>query len=648
MAEAHGYELALFGDVRLRAADGAIVALGRRAKALLAYLALARDRQATRERLCGLLWPDRGEAQARASLRQCLVEIRLAVSRADPAAADDSLLIADRGGVALNGALVSDLAALEAAATDPPRFAAALAAVAAEPLLDGLELGDAWDEWLHGVRAQLEARLAALVRARLDALAAAADWDAVARLADAWTLRDPFDEAAVAAAIRADLARDNPAGARRRHKALADRLARDGLGAPGETVRAALANGCDQAGAPPATVPPAVAPDPDDAPPLLRVAPFADAELGGGQAHLAAALRDEIVSGLARYRDLRLVAADGDAGGGTGYTLLASLRPAGPAIALAARLLRSADRVVVWTDRFELPLDALQTVVERIVGRIVAAVAPAVTADVVARAPAHAAHGLYSRYLLARQQSLEPPDHATALAAAAELEAIVAADPRFAPPLLPLARLYNTDYVWTRAGSTGPARRGVALELARTALALDRGDVHAWTLLGWCNLWRGAWTAARQHFDFAVAHNPYHVDRLLEVAMGLAYLSEIERARAMLTRVLELEPMPGDAWWGDSGLLHLLCGEHDHAGECFDMIAAPDFWMQMHATANAALAGHPASPLRDRAAASLRAMQPDGVMPPLPALLEWVEGNQPFRMPEHRALLVAGVARAFG
>src|SRR3954449_1303542 len=49
---------------------------GRKTRALLGYLALHPGRPVSRERLTGLLWGDRGEEQARASLRQAILELK--------------------------------------------------------------------------------------------------------------------------------------------------------------------------------------------------------------------------------------------------------------------------------------------------------------------------------------------------------------------------------------------------------------------------------------------------------------------------------------------------------------------------------------------------------------------------------------------
>src|SRR5215472_18921371 len=49
---------------------------GKKNQALLTYLALHAGKKLTREKLTSLLWSDRGEAQARNSLRQALAALR--------------------------------------------------------------------------------------------------------------------------------------------------------------------------------------------------------------------------------------------------------------------------------------------------------------------------------------------------------------------------------------------------------------------------------------------------------------------------------------------------------------------------------------------------------------------------------------------
>ncbi|MDX1424561.1 MAG: hypothetical protein R3322_15555, partial [Kiloniellales bacterium] len=65
--------ISLLGGFEAQLGSGRTLVLkGRKTQALLAYLALAPGRRRTRDELSALLWSDRGEAQARSSLRQSL------------------------------------------------------------------------------------------------------------------------------------------------------------------------------------------------------------------------------------------------------------------------------------------------------------------------------------------------------------------------------------------------------------------------------------------------------------------------------------------------------------------------------------------------------------------------------------------------
>jgi len=191
---------------------GASINIGRRARGMLGYLVVG-QRRASRERLLGLFWPDRGEAQARASLRQCLVELRAALGDA---------LATDREWVALDPeALTGDWRAIDEALADddPAALTDAIAAIGAEPLLDGLEFGEAFDDWLRGARTALDSRLAAAAMRGIAMAQASGDTATALVLADAWLIRDPRDEAVVAAAIGIEIARHAPAAARKRYRA---------------------------------------------------------------------------------------------------------------------------------------------------------------------------------------------------------------------------------------------------------------------------------------------------------------------------------------------------------------------------------------------------------------------------------------------
>lgn len=138
---------------------------GRRARALVAYLAMHAGRPVSRERLTALLWGDRAQEQARASLRQSLFELR-ELARSDP-----PLLLVERDSVMLNdGVLDTDIEELRVLAALGD--GAGLLARLPEPDealftdLDGLSAG--FDEWLTIERTRQRDALASVVATAIE------------------------------------------------------------------------------------------------------------------------------------------------------------------------------------------------------------------------------------------------------------------------------------------------------------------------------------------------------------------------------------------------------------------------------------------------------------------------------------------------
>lgn len=145
-----------------------IAVRSRKARALLAYLAMQADYRARREELATLLWGDNSDALARQSLRQCLISLRQ-----DLRVASEALVVA-RETIALQSEVVSVDArtffALARSAT--PNELAEAAKLWRGPFLSDLALDiDEFDAW----RAQQAERLAAAAGGLFEALAWNAD-----------------------------------------------------------------------------------------------------------------------------------------------------------------------------------------------------------------------------------------------------------------------------------------------------------------------------------------------------------------------------------------------------------------------------------------------------------------------------------------
>ena len=133
---------------------------GRKARALLAYLALHPGRQIRRDRLMALLWGDRPDEQARGSLRQALFELR------EFSHGDQPLLDVGRESVAISSdVLHTDIDGMKALAVAKD-FDGLLAALP-EPdetlltNLDGVDRG--FDDWLRIERIRQQEELVALI-----------------------------------------------------------------------------------------------------------------------------------------------------------------------------------------------------------------------------------------------------------------------------------------------------------------------------------------------------------------------------------------------------------------------------------------------------------------------------------------------------
>src|SRR6516225_9009226 len=91
-------QVTLLGGFEARIIPGEPLGIAnRKTRALLVYLALPAGRAHSRDKLAGLLWSDRGDEQARNSLRQAIAELGQALGDVAP-----SPLVKKRDTVALD------------------------------------------------------------------------------------------------------------------------------------------------------------------------------------------------------------------------------------------------------------------------------------------------------------------------------------------------------------------------------------------------------------------------------------------------------------------------------------------------------------------------------------------------------------------
>ena len=218
-------KLMLFGGFRLININGETLAPNsRKAKALLAWLAVNPDRQHPREQLAAVLWPDSDEIQGRHSLRQALAELRKVLpDDAGPLHTTKDWIVLDSEQIAVD---VIDFDKELTSGTD-------MALDRAIELYTGAFLegcnphSDSFDEWLETYRNDYSIRASAALEQRLASLLEQGEDERVAYFAVRLLGIDPLREQAYRALLWAHVRLGNHAAALRWYRRCQNVLQRE-------------------------------------------------------------------------------------------------------------------------------------------------------------------------------------------------------------------------------------------------------------------------------------------------------------------------------------------------------------------------------------------------------------------------------------
>jgi DNA-binding SARP family transcriptional activator/TolB-like protein/Flp pilus assembly protein TadD len=560
----------LLGEFALEAADGSSVSISsRRARALMAYLYLSHGHGARREQLCALLWGDRGEIQARNSLRQSLLSLRHQLISSDL-----DLLQIGRDRIVLRAAgVASDIGDLRQSLDDgdPSALVAALAHLGRRRMLEDLEIPGLYEAWLFQTRSELDQSLATRIHARLKSLEVAGRWAEVRAVAEAYISRDPLDEVVVAAAIRADVASGSHVAAHRRFQALRSALAKELAVAPGPAVRDAIATA---AVAPVGTTPGVVVREqpsidhgqgsgPSDQANLERWRP---GTLGGGRptvavlsfenlagaadhTYLSDGIAEDIAGALTRFKWLFVLSPRSSLNYGRPDATLRQIRNElgvryvvhgklildGTAISLAVSLSDCMLEDTIWSRRFQGRRADVFAIESETIATIVGTLEPA---------------------LIRREE-----------------ESIASSEPR---------TLEHWDlFIRGRWHFWQLSYRNVesAQALLARALSLRPDDSQTLSLLaftytvqlwsGWTRDPEGALASVRKFAMRAVRTGPEDAFARYTLGCALTLTGDLERAMAEQLRALEINPNLAGAM-GELGRYHAFSGEYDKATAYFD------------------------------------------------------------------------------
>ena len=566
--------LALLGPVRLVSSAGDdLTPKARKTRALLAFVALSKGPIA-RDRLADLLWGDRGEEQAKASLRQALYELR--------SLAGAGYMVADRQAVGPGAKkMATDLATVQrlAAENRASELADALDDIECPPLGGLDDVTPELDEWLRDERARISAFVVTCALGVAEQALKSGEIAPARRIADQLERLDPLDERVAQLGIVADIAGGDRAAAMRRHGRLSGRLEQELGIRPAAETEALLA----KAKAAPAKATASMVaqtpmrrrpwhwlalaaivlvaaaalflvmrPSPVVATPTVAVLPFDD--LGRkNEDYFASGVSDEILNLLGRQRRVKVLgrASAAQLGGpadalgtarkiGVTYLLDGSVRTAGNRVLVIARLTRVADGAQIWSERYERKAGDIFAVQ----GDIASAVATRVAQSFAGVATQQTSPEVYDRYLAARQLIRERREP-TLKEADRLLRQVIAADPRYAPAYAELAELImlESDHPTSYGSIPFAEARAEAEPFARKAVELDPnlGDGYAAIVFLSLNLDGSSEPYLRKAVQLSPQRPEFHRWH----AQTLEALERYDEAIAEFKRAVDIDPLWG-------------------------------------------------------------------------------------------------------
>jgi DNA-binding SARP family transcriptional activator len=584
------FQLELFGGCRLADAQTNLAYhfRSRKARCLIGLVALWPDARMSREKLASFLWDPAPEAQARTSLRQCLLEIRESLG---PAA--DSLIDASRLDVRILAENLSlDVAALRgglAAAKADRNAALALAKLWKGELFGEIvPAAPVLEAWVRVERAGLRSMISGLLTDHLQHFVSANDYGN-SDLAEELVRIESAHEFAFQYLMRFHAARGDQAGALRQfarlEKALADELDSE---PSAETIDllVAIKRGDSPSIAPAAAM---LAPqgrrrgEADERglpkiairPPLTRYGDTSKDYLADGFAGLLKLC-------MSRFRcwiipswpsagfdsPVKIDYPDLAAKIGAEYVVDTVIDWRQPDGKLYVALVDCRDGSQIWTEIFPISADELQSMSHTVAGSISSRLASRIdhmTLVRFARTPQGdaAAYDLWLRgHQLSKLWSPEADVQAKDLFAQA-----IKKDPGLACAYASLASILNTQAMIRPGYANERADRNRALELSQNAVSLDPYDSRNHINMGWSWLLAGSGGRAFSHFKLATELNPYDSETLIASAMGMAFMGHIQLALEWSGTAIHLNPVYPEYYAGYLSAIQYLAGDFAGAVE---------------------------------------------------------------------------------
>ena len=540
---------------------------GRKTRAIIGVLALSAPRPVLRDQLAGLLWSQRGQEQARASLRQAVHELQRCLQ---PIGRD--LLRTERTHLRLEAAgLWVDVQALAGAT---PAEAGALDLFDGPLMEDLTGLDPAFDRWLAEERRVVARRAVALAEA---VLAAQGEPAAIVAAAERLLAIERSHEGAWRALMQAYLRRGESVAAIEAYDRCKVVVAETTGMPPSAETEAVLATIRERA--PSRAARPSAARRLEEQGIRLGVMPFRSLDPARTE-ELSIGLAEEITTALSRFRWISLISslslstlAGEPLDGNPRWQRLdldslldGTVQRGGGRVRVMVRLLdlRAAGEVI-WARRFDRAAGDILTLQDEIAAETAAQVDPELLLREGRRASSQPPRDAKAYDLLLRAiPAVYRLEEAEFRAAGETLAAAAALDPDYASVQAWWAywHLCLLGQGWANEPGAAMARAG---QLAERAVALDPSDARALTIAGHVRafLHRQVEEAIQLH-ERALSLNPNLPLAWVFSGMAQAYAGHHEEAIRRVHKAQRLSPFDPHSFLFDMALMipHLARGDY--------------------------------------------------------------------------------------
>jgi len=582
-------ELILLGRFECLLSTGKRVTLAmRKAEALLAFLALSPGLRHPRERLINLLWSDRGEEQARNSLRQCLSAIRKSLGEA----ADLALQI-DRTTVCLNAGIVEvDVHEFErlAAAGEYESLVTA-ADLYQGDFLEGIAIRDAaCQEWLDGERSRFRRQFIEILYNLAETQLVSHDYANAIRSAERLVEQDPLAEGGWRLLMQSYADKGDRSHALQAFKRCVQIL-RQELDVDPEAATVELRDriaGGEMRPAP-AAPKPATRVSSDDH--SIAVLPFDNLTGDPEQEYFSDGITDSIIMNLALFPGLAIKSRNSSFAFkqqikslgeisrelGVDYIVEGSVRRSVGRVRVNVQLIASATGNQVWGRRYDAEIDDLFELEEILSREIAATVTGRIESELqrIAIAKGAADQQAYD-LLLAGMYHVHRFNSADNNIAIDQFERCLAQDPDNVRAHVGLYICYSMAYFgrWLENHRDAFDK---ARDYIRRALMLDPEDRSARLFHAEMLNFSGEPDKAHQQIDSVLKKNPNDTDALAVLAAVQISSGEFENAHLTAERALKLDPFHPWAEW-ELAVSRYHGGNFEGALEAVTMMrAAPGF-----------------------------------------------------------------------